>query len=47
MGYLESEMVDRSLYDFILPEEHRRLPPVKLIRRAQEIVFVKKDGHYN
>jgi diguanylate cyclase (GGDEF)-like protein/PAS domain S-box-containing protein len=46
MGYLESEMVDRSLYDFILPEEHRRLPPVKLIRRAQEIVFVKKDGHY-
>jgi PAS domain S-box-containing protein len=46
MGYPEAEMVDHSLYDFILPEEHRRLPPVKLIRRAQEIVFVKKDGHY-
>lgn len=46
MGYSDPEMVNRSLYDFILPEEHRRLPPVKLIRRAQEIIFVKKDGHY-
>lgn len=46
MGYSESQMANRSLYDFILPEEHRRLPSVKLIRRAQEIIFVKKDGHY-
>lgn len=46
LGYFESEMVDRSLYDFILLEEHRHLPSVKLIRRAQEIIFVKKDGHY-
>ncbi|GEM_PF-820307 len=44
LGYSDKEMLDRSLPDFILPDERMRLASVKLIRKAREVTFVKKDG---
>ncbi|MFA5039642.1 MAG: diguanylate cyclase [Candidatus Omnitrophota bacterium] len=46
LGYAETEILDRSLYDFILPDEHRRLVAVKLIRQAREVTLLKKDGSF-
>ncbi|MFH0940960.1 MAG: PAS domain S-box protein, partial [Candidatus Omnitrophota bacterium] len=44
LGYCDTEMLDRSLSDFILPDERMKLASVKLIRKAREVTFVKKDG---
>jgi diguanylate cyclase (GGDEF)-like protein/PAS domain S-box-containing protein len=44
LGLADVEMLDRDLSDFILPEDRMRLASIKLIRRAREIVFVRKDG---
>jgi diguanylate cyclase (GGDEF)-like protein/PAS domain S-box-containing protein len=44
MGYSEAEMLNRPLSDFIAVDERVRLVSVKLIRKAREITFVKKDG---
>lgn len=44
MGYSEFEMLERPLTDFIVPEERLRLASVKLIRKAREVSFIKKDG---
>ncbi|OIO36714.1 MAG: hypothetical protein AUJ74_01315 [Candidatus Omnitrophica bacterium CG1_02_44_16] len=44
LGYCDTEMLARSLSDFILPDERMKLASVKLIRKAREVIFVKKDG---
>ncbi len=44
LGYSEMEMLNKSLSDFILPDERTRLVSIKLIRKAREVTFVKKDG---
>jgi len=44
LGYCDTEMLDMSLSDFILPDERMKLASVKLIRKAREVIFVKKDG---
>lgn len=44
MGYSEAEMLNRSLSDFIAIDERMRLVFVKLIRKAREVTFIKKDG---
>ncbi len=44
LGYSEIEMLNHSLSDFILPDDRMRLASVKLIRKAREISFLKKDG---
>lgn len=44
MGFSDIEMLDHDLSDFILTEDKARLASIKLIRRAREIAFVRKDG---
>lgn len=43
-GYTEMEMLDRPLSDFVAADERTRLVSVKLIRKAREIAFIRKDG---
>jgi diguanylate cyclase (GGDEF)-like protein/PAS domain S-box-containing protein len=43
LGYSEMDMLDHNIYDFILADERSRLVSVKLIRRARELTFIKKD----
>lgn len=44
LGYGETEILDKSFYDFILNDDHRRLVSIKLLRQAREITLLKKDG---
>lgn len=44
LGYSEAEMINRSLSDFIASDERSNLVSVKLIRKAREITFFRKDG---
>ncbi|HAJ56475.1 MAG TPA: hypothetical protein DCL35_01755 [Candidatus Omnitrophica bacterium] len=44
LGYSESEMLNRTLSDFISSDETSHLVSIKLIRKAREITFIKKDG---
>lgn len=44
LGYSETEMLNHSLSDFILPDDRSRLVSIKLIRKAREITFLRKDS---
>jgi diguanylate cyclase (GGDEF)-like protein/PAS domain S-box-containing protein len=46
LGLSEVEMIDKPLTDFIVSDEHMSLVSIKLIRRAREITFLKKDGSW-
>ncbi len=44
MGFSDIEMLDHDLSDFISSDDRMRLASIKLIRRAREISFVRRDG---
>ncbi|MFH0876917.1 MAG: diguanylate cyclase, partial [Candidatus Omnitrophota bacterium] len=44
LGYTEMDMLNKVLSDFILPDDRSRLVSIKLIRKAREVAFLKKDG---
>jgi len=44
LGYAETDVLNRPLTDFILPDQRIYLASIKLIRRAREITFVRRDG---
>jgi diguanylate cyclase (GGDEF)-like protein/PAS domain S-box-containing protein len=44
LGFTDMEVLGRPLTDFILSEQKNFLASIKLIRRAREIIFVRKDG---
>jgi len=43
LGYTEMELLNHDIYDFILEDQRSYFVSVKLIRRAREIIFIKKD----
>lgn len=44
VGHSDIEILNKSFLDFIHPDERSRLASIKLIRKAREITFVRKDG---
>jgi diguanylate cyclase (GGDEF)-like protein/PAS domain S-box-containing protein len=44
IGYSEMELLNRELSHFIAEDQRTRLVSIKLIRKAREINFVRKDG---
>ena len=44
LGYAETDMLNRPLTDFIMPDQRIYLASIKLIRRAREITFIRRDG---
>jgi len=44
LGYSEMDVLNRPLTDFIMPDQRIYLASIKLIRRAREIIFIRKDG---
>ncbi|MGE5279467.1 MAG: diguanylate cyclase [Deltaproteobacteria bacterium] len=44
LGLTETDVLNRPLTDFILPDQRIYLASIKLIRRAREISFVRRDG---
>ncbi len=44
LGYAETDVLNRPLTDFIMPDQRIYLASIKLIRRAREITFIRRDG---
>jgi diguanylate cyclase (GGDEF)-like protein/PAS domain S-box-containing protein len=44
VGHTEMELLNHNITDFIAFNEREKLVAVKLIRKAREITFIKKDG---
>jgi len=44
LGHAETDVLNRPLTDFIMPDQRIYLASIKLIRRAREITFVRRDG---
>ena len=43
LGYTEMDMLNHDIYDFILEDQRSYFVSIKLIRKAREIIFIKKD----
>ncbi len=43
LGYAETDVLNRPLTDFIMPDQRIYLASIKLIRRAREITFIRRD----